>query len=117
MEILKLTQITLNCDKPGCGYSVENIEREKACEWINAKCPKCGSNLLTFEDYNNYLLSLEAAAFINSLTEEDLKELSKIETPAEVKEIKGYELLSETNDVAIVVNTHKGVKIGEIKKI
>lgn len=53
----------LKCDNPDCNYSDMSIQYEEYEKYINAKCPKCGSILLTEKDYKK-LKSLEVAARI-----------------------------------------------------
>lgn len=54
----------LVCDNPDCDFRCE-IESSKCHEAINAKCPKCGENLLTLEDYNLYLKMIKTVNRIN----------------------------------------------------
>lgn len=54
----------LVCDNPDCDFRCE-IESSKYHEAINAKCPKCGENLLTLEDYNLYLKMIKTVNWVN----------------------------------------------------
>ncbi len=41
----------LKCDNPECDWIDMSIPVKDYKKWINAPCPKCGSNLLTEQDY------------------------------------------------------------------
>lgn len=41
----------LKCDSPNCDFKDMTIQYKDYKKWINAPCPKCGSNLLTKADY------------------------------------------------------------------
>jgi RNA polymerase subunit RPABC4/transcription elongation factor Spt4 len=46
----------MRCDKPGCGYIVENVPVEEVVTYLDKTCPKCGSPLLTEADWKMMLL-------------------------------------------------------------
>ncbi len=48
---LKMTGGGLKCDNPDCDWIDMSIPIKDYKKWINAPCPKCGSNLLTKQDY------------------------------------------------------------------
>jgi len=51
-EVISIIASGLKCDNPSCDYINEDIPQEEYINYINAKCPKCGSVLLTQEDYD-----------------------------------------------------------------
>ena len=53
--------ITLICDTPHCGWSDLT---ELSAEHIGRKCPDCGENLLTAEDFEQTKKSMEALALL-----------------------------------------------------
>lgn len=79
----------LKCDY--CDFKDPDVAREQYEESINRKCPKCGENLLTLEDYT-YVIILENA----------VKEAEKIKIKEKDGEIKTFE-----------VDLHKGIKFKE----
>ncbi len=42
----------IKCDAKHCSYSDTTVVWEDAELYVNAPCPKCGSNLFTEKDYN-----------------------------------------------------------------
>lgn len=63
----------IKCDNPECDFADETIKVEDYIDWLNKPCPKCGSNLLTKEDYDNVYMLLSLVDIVNekySLTEE-----------------------------------------------
>ena len=52
------------CDKPGCDFKTQIVE-EQMHELINARCPKCGENVLTLGDYITYCKIIRRVNFIN----------------------------------------------------
>lgn len=113
----------LKCDNPVCDWKDETIDVKDWPNWINAKCPKCESNLLTLEDFHNAMLLFQTAAVINSFSSEELKEMCAGRTIDDVKELnmfkdaKGLEHLDGEGRVCLSFNTHKQVNIQEIKPV
>ena len=54
----------LKCDNPKCDYMDYEIPFEDYPNWINVPCPKCGSNLLTQEDYDISVSIIKAAELL-----------------------------------------------------
>jgi hypothetical protein len=48
---IEMTGGGLKCDNPDCDWIDMSIPMKDYKKWINAPCPKCGSNLLTKQDY------------------------------------------------------------------
>lgn len=55
------------CDHPRCDYADPTVELEDFPEWINRPCPKCGTNLLTQEDFETVERMLAFTGLINEL--------------------------------------------------
>lgn len=111
----------LKCDNTSCDYKNTEIPETEIENWINRPCPKCGENLLTEEDYKNSLILEKSIEFINSLNEDELNTLSKmypLEKALEsefFKNAKGLENLDLDKEVMMTVQSHKGIKVTEIK--
>ena len=56
----------LKCEKSSCNFSKIDIKFEDYPKWIDKPCPKCGTNLLTEQEY---LRAKMAKAYVNSLNE------------------------------------------------
>lgn len=52
MDAVRMEVSGLKCDTPNCGYRDESISRKDYESLIGTPCPKCGSSLLTQEDYD-----------------------------------------------------------------
>lgn len=59
----------LKCDNPDCDYVDMEIPFEDYPNWINAPCPKCGSNLLTQQDYDATVFLFEKAKMFKEISE------------------------------------------------
>lgn len=58
----------IECDNPKCDYKIDNPSGDvhtDCSEYINRACPKCGSNLLTQKDYDNYANMIRTMNWIN----------------------------------------------------
>lgn len=53
-KALTFTGGGLKCDNPDCDWIDMSIESKDYRKWLNAPCPKCGSNLLTDADYKAF---------------------------------------------------------------
>lgn len=119
---IELIESGLVCDNKLCDYKDTSISVENYKDWINKPCPKCGENLLTEEDYINSQKVILAVDLINSLSEEELAELSKMVNVDELKQnnlfkdAKGLELLNSEEDVTMIVESHKELKVIELIK-
>jgi hypothetical protein len=115
---IEMKSTGLLCDNPVCDWKDESIGLENFREWLNAPCPKCGSNLLTEEDLTNVEAMIFTTNFINSLSQDKLEELaadikeSGLENPLD--NVKGADYLKTEDTVMVRVNTHKEIKITEI---
>lgn len=53
------------CDNPNCDYEIDNSSEIIYLDYIDKPCPKCGENLLTFEDYIQHEKLLRAIKWVN----------------------------------------------------
>ena len=54
------------CDNPNCDYELPHTTNElKLIQFINVACPKCGQNLLTENDYIQYVKISNLIDWIN----------------------------------------------------
>jgi len=54
------------CDNSSCDYRLKNEDTpESLISFINKPCPKCGENLLTEKDYEDYINFLKVTNWIN----------------------------------------------------
>lgn len=122
-NIIETENTGLICDNPSCDWTDKTILPENFPLWINKPCPKCGDNLLTLEDFDNYREVLYKVELLNSLTPEQMAELTALVDIEEVKksdlfkDAKGLEHLKDNNHVAGSFSTHKEIKVKEIKAI
>ena len=70
----------IGCDNKFCDFVDANVTVKGLKDWLNKPCPKCGSNLLTEEDYNRSQKMLDAYNIAQQMTPEQQDEvLSKID--------------------------------------
>lgn len=65
-ETIDLQQQGLKCDTPTCDYTYIFGPDDTYTKWLNAPCPKCGSNLLTQEDHDTMVEILALIDMANS---------------------------------------------------
>lgn len=112
----------LKCDNPKCDWKDETVSIEKLSEWINAKCPKCGENVLTYEDFQNAQKLLQMAAFINQLSPDEIKSLNESlgitdEVVAEkLNELSDGQEIDPEKPVVFQFNTHKTIDLIKVKQ-
>ncbi len=123
---IETTHSGIKCDNPNCSYTDETATFETYRNYLDKPCPNCGENLLTEDDFNRAEAIRLTVDLINSVPKEFLEELSGEITPERIEELKsspmfadaiGKENLSEGNMVSISVQTHKEIKVTEIKKV
>jgi hypothetical protein len=130
MNNLELLNIgPLKCDADGCDYTQE-VPNDELKEWINKSCPKCGANLLTYDDFERFKVSLDAMTLINSMSEDQINELGDVilkesgcadmqeflQQQNIIKDKEGLKNLERDGDVTFAVGTHKELHITDIKK-
>lgn len=109
----------VKCDADGCNYTEDIPTSNKMTDYINKPCPKCGANLLTYEDYLRYEAAINAVSLINEMSEDELKELSAIvDASGQAEEIKNMmKEFTQDDLVKVSVSTHKQIKIESVEKI
>ncbi len=127
MENIEVSDSGLICDRETCDWEDRTITFADLPNWINRPCPKCGDNLLTYEDFVRVDTLMKSVEFINSLPESDLKLLHELtpEQTAEAmknspmfKDAKGIDKINGDGSSKIFVfNTHKEVKVTEIRNV
>ena len=83
--------------------------------WIDAPCPKCGENLLTKEDFVNIRTLEMVVALTNSMTEEQINELTKKIDYKKIEFIKGISDEDLNKKVSVQINTHKNITFENAK--
>lgn len=99
----------LKCDNPECDWADMTISESDYPKWLNAPCPKCGQNVLTDQDYENVKTVRAAIEFINSLSEEQLAEMSDL-VPDDIKE-----QMSGFDKIRFKVETHDKISIKPVE--
>lgn len=51
MQPVILNIYGLKCEKASCRFSKRDVKFEDFPKWIDKPCPKCGTNLLTAQEY------------------------------------------------------------------
>jgi hypothetical protein len=109
----------IKCDS--CDFTDNTVKESDYLAWLNKPCPKCGENLLTEEDYEMSLFLRNAVDFMNTLTPEEVQELSKLGKAEDVFNsdvfagAKGMEHLQSDGLVNITLDVHNGIRVTEIK--
>ena len=85
----------IKCDTEGCGFSDMDVAFEDYQIWVDSKCPKCNSTLLTQKEYNECLEIYEAAEITNMYTKAELEEIIKNMSPEELD--KALDFLNRHN--------------------
>lgn len=107
-------QVGLKCDNTTCDYTDPSVTIEQLAFHINRKCPKCGESLLTPEDYARTQTVIATADFINTLSEEQIKQLGRIYTE---ETIEGLETPDPNTRYSMRVETHNEIKVTDIKPL
>lgn len=63
--IEKYERTSIICDNPDCDFEIPYDEDIAIESFINIPCPKCGDNLLTFDDYLRYKTVIQTVDKIN----------------------------------------------------
>ena len=87
--ILKVDGI--RCENPSCDYENTSIQPQEYKKWVDQPCPKCGTVLLTENDYNLAKLLFATTTIANKIPDEEEASL-----PTEVGKV--YSPLKKTND-------------------
>jgi len=73
---LKVEGIT--CDNPSCDFSDTSISFDEYESWVNTPCPKCGTIVLTDNDFQIFKFLIAAVSIGNKLDSQDPRQTSKI---------------------------------------
>lgn len=123
---LEITESGLQCDNPNCDWVDATIKFADHEQWLNKPCPKCGENVLTEEDHLRSKLLFDMAAFINSMTEDELDAFNKsigAGTLADFKEhpvfgkIEGVQELKDEGEAIMTISSHEKITIDKIKNV
>src|SRR5438045_4235424 len=107
-----LDECGLKCDNPKCDWQDKTISFADLENHINRRCPKCGQNVLTEKDFENAMITKLTADYINTLSPEELKEMSgpvdieKLKSNPMFENAKGLEFLKTKERVIVHLNTH-----------
>jgi hypothetical protein len=116
----------LQCDNPNCDWKDTTIKIDETL--IGMKCPKCGENVLTEEDYVNAMFVEDTIKMINSVSPEvlaqmfgglDKEAIEGLKNSPLMKEAEGLENLdnlNENDEIGFTINMHKGIKVEKIEK-
>lgn len=80
----------LKCDNEECDYVSHKFPNDHIVDLVGAECPLCKSNLLTQADLNKFILLGNTVDFVNSMSEEEFEEASKIKSDKSEDEILEY---------------------------
>lgn len=58
----------IKCDSPSCDWT-ENIKLSEMVNWLNKPCPKCGENVLTEKDFDDFLRVLATIQLVDDAVE------------------------------------------------
>jgi len=82
MKALQYKGTNIICDNKDCDYR-DIADLSKLKSYINKPCPKCGSNLLTEEDYDIYIGLMNEVNIINNILGD-----VKVDDDTEIKEVE-----------------------------
>ena len=95
MSDIEIKSSGLKCDNVACDWADTTIEISAMSDWINRPCPKCGENVLTYNDFLNVQTVMAVIEHVNSLPKSD-KDQGEI--------------------VTCVINTHEKITVSVDKK-
>jgi len=70
MDQLKINVGGIKCDNKECDFNDMSVKFEEYTEWLNKPCPKCGSNLLTQQDYDAIKTMIDIVGIVNEVVPE-----------------------------------------------
>ena len=98
MKNIEVQTTGIQCDS--CDYVDTTIKDEDFEKWLNQPCPKCGENLLTQQDLDNFKAVQVAVEILDKL-------LDGLPENNEGDQTKAF---------SFSVDTHKTITISEIKE-
>ena len=104
----------IKCDNPKCDFADMSVKFENYKDWLNKPCPKCSSNLLTQEDYNNTKILIEVTNAVNNLFGDVSDDLPKSRMKINMNGTGKVEFENpESGDKLIVKHGNSGSNSGE----
>lgn len=70
MNSLKINVGGIKCDNKACDFNDMAVPFEDYGKWLNKPCPKCGSNLLTQQDFDILKVLMDVTGIINEVMPE-----------------------------------------------
>lgn len=95
----------IKCDNPKCDFVDKSVKFEDYKDWLNKPCPKCGSNLLTQEDYNNTKILIEVTNAVNNLFGDVSDDLPKSRMKINMNGTGKVEFENPENGEKFIVNS------------
>ena len=114
-EKVEMIENGLKCDNENCDFTDKNIKSVDYENWIDAPCPKCGENLLTKEDFVNIRTLEMVVALTNSMTEEEVNELTKNIDHKKLDFMKDISVEDLNKKFSVKINTHKNITFENAK--
>lgn len=105
----------MKCDNEDCNFKDEYIKSIDYEKWIDKPCPKCSENLLTKEDFVNIRTLEMVVALTNSMTEEEVNELTKNIDHKKLDFMKDISDEDLNKKVLVQINTHKNITFENAK--
>lgn len=65
MNQLKMIVGGIKCDNKECDFKDMDVLFDHYDKWLNKPCPKCGSNLLTQQDFDTIKVLMDITAIVN----------------------------------------------------
>ncbi len=122
---IEVTDSGIVCDNPQCDYEDKSVLGENLSEWVDRPCPKCGENLLTQQDLDDWTKTRELLDQLNGIDPAVLEELvqksgkSPEQMMDELRErfpdVPGIADVTLDGTLGIGIHVHKGVRITEIR--
>lgn len=112
MDLTMIETSGLECDS--CDWKDITIPVAEYPQWIDKACPKCGANVLTQKDHDDFMLVYNLALNPPELTEDKIVELMLMLGLSKEEVIA----LSKNTDLYnMSFKVHNGVQIQGIKKV
>lgn len=67
---LKIKVGGIKCDNKECDFKDMGVLYEDYPKWLNRPCPKCGSNLLTQQDFDTVKVLMDMTDIVNEVMPE-----------------------------------------------
>lgn len=83
MNSLKINIGGIKCDNKECGFNDMTVLFEDYANWLNKPCPKCGSNLLTQQDFDTVKILMDITEIVNECSPETTEDEQLFKMSAE----------------------------------